>query len=198
MKTHRDIFTPQYTEKSGPGSTLEFSEPYRHFVANFVRAMKVETVTDLGCGDMTVSGNIDFGNAMYIGFDVIEERVRRNEARYPYPKYTFGCADLREHVPIADLVLCKDVIQHWSNSDLFDWLAMMCRAPFKYALITNCNYSDKKQPAVNSDIETGSWRPVDLTAPPFLIGDKVFSWGTPRKDVVLLVGTRATRFVRRD
>jgi hypothetical protein len=190
VKSHQAIFTPQYTERSGPGSTVAFSEPYRSFVANFARTMGVETVVDLGCGDMNVSGHIDFGDAYYIGFDVIEERIRRNEARFDAPKYIFGCADLREHRPIADLVLVKDVIQHWSNADIVEWLAMLIRCPFRYALITNCNYTDGRVPPVNSDIPTGSWRPVDLTMPPFSIGDCVLRWGDPAKDTVLVCGTR--------
>jgi hypothetical protein len=193
MKSHRDIFTPQYTERSGPGSTLAFSEPYRDFVSTFIAAMKIDTVHDLGCGDMTVSGNIDLHGAHYIGADVIEERIHRNELKHP--DRLFVAADLRTQIPCADLVLCKDVIQHWSSDDIMDWLAMMVRAPFRFALITNCNYTsdDWRIPAVNSSIETGSWRPVDLTAKPFSIGDKVFSWGDPNKDVVLLVGTRYSR-----
>jgi SAM-dependent methyltransferase len=184
MTQHQSIFTPQYTDFSGPGSTFDFSAPYRHFVEAFLRdhLSTVKTVLDLGCGDGVVASNIDWQGAKYHGYDVIAERVQKNRTLYPHLE--FDHADLRT-VPLdADLVLCKDVIQHWSTPEVADWVLTL--KSVRYALITNCAYDP-----VNGDIGTGGWRSIDLTKPPFSIGKVVFSWGDRRKDIVLIEGSRA-------
>jgi SAM-dependent methyltransferase len=189
VATHAEIFTPQYTEFSGPGSTLGFSKPYREFLEDFLnskpidnRSGGIESVLDLGCGDMTVMSATDLQGALYFGVDVIEERVQRNQDRFP--RFHFECRDIQTWTyPRTDLIVCKDVIQHWSTYEIREWLHHLQKQAFRYALITNCNYG----PEVNTDITTGGWRPIDLTAHPFLVGNVVFRWND--KDVVLIEKT---------
>lgn len=190
MTTHADIFTPQYIECSGPGSTLEFSAPYRRFLEDFLSSMPIdnrsggiESVLDLGCGDMTVMSAVDLQGASYMGVDVIEGRVKQNRDRFQ--RFLFTCQDIQTWThPQADLIVCKDVIQHWSNDEIIQWLRHLQKQAFGYALITNCNYG----PNVNMDIATGGWRSIDLTKPPFSIGKVVFQWNS--KDVVLIIGSQ--------
>lgn len=187
--SHKEIFTPQYVDKSGPGSTEEFSAPYRVFLEHFIEEHEIRSITDLGCGDMEIMSRVDMGRASYVGIDVIEERIRRNRIKFPHLRFHVG--DLREFEPASDLVLCKDVIQHWATGEILVWLGKLVTCPFRYALITNCNYTpDPPWPAVNADIDTGGWRPIDLTAKPFSLGRVVFAWGSPRKNVVLVEGAR--------
>lgn len=185
---HERIFAPQYVERSGPGSTVEFSAPYREFLRNFIRDNKIHSIVDLGCGDMTVMSNVDMNGAQYLGLDVIPERIERNRVKCApsapgFAQMTFERRDIHKGpFPAADLFICKDVVQHWSNADIEGWLADLRRAHFRFALVTNCNYG----PTVNTDIATGGWRAIDLTKPPFSVGEVVFCWGN--KDVVLLRG----------
>lgn len=184
--THEQIMSRWYTEKSGPGSTLEFSKPYRTFIEQFIFKHQIQSVCDLGCGDGVIASAIQWQGADYFGVDCIAERVERNKKLYPLLQ--FAHFDLRGVEPAEDLVLMKDVIQHWKTSEIVEWLEHFTRwCPFKYALITNCNYGE----TVNLDIETGGWRAIDLTKPPFSVGKVVFSWGIPNKDVVLIEGPRS-------
>jgi hypothetical protein len=189
-QSHTQIFTPQYKDRSGPGSTAEFSAPYRQFLEAFVREHKIDTIVDLGCGDMEVMSRVALGGARYYGIDCIADRVIAN--RKKCPAYTFAQGEFQKlDIPEADLVLCKDVIQHWSTEDVAQWLAKLAtqRQRYCWALITNCNYGQ----TVNTPITTGGWRALDLTRPPFSVGHIVFTWGTPPKDVVMIEGTRAMR-----
>ena len=181
--SHTDIFTPQYRLRSGPGSTLEASAPYREFLTAFIRAHGVRSVVDLGCGDFVVMGATDLMGASYRGIDCIEERIEANRAKAPGVRFDVG--DLTTYpIPRADLLLCKDVLQHWATADVQEWLARLRRSPtWCWALITNCVSGPGP---VNGDIETGRWRNLDLTAPPFEVGEVVFGWST--KQVVLLHG----------
>jgi hypothetical protein len=175
---HEGVFTPQYLTKSGPGSTLEFSAPYRKFLATFIKEHKIHSIVDLGCGDMEIMRAVDIGNAAYLGVDVIAERIARNKVKCPY--FAFEQHDIHTWTPPpTELVLCKDVIQHWSTENIQAWLDLMKKAQFRYALITNCNYG----PTVNTNIATGGWRAIDLTKPPFSMGKVVFQWND--KDVVM-------------
>ena len=175
---HAGVFTPQYTQQSGPGSTLEFSAPYRNFLMGFIRENNIHSIVDLGCGDMEVMSAVDMSGAAYLGVDVIAERIARN--RVKLPRLTFECHDIHTWVPPrAHLIICKDVIQHWSTENIQAWLDVMKQAKFRYALITNCNYG----PTVNTNIVTGGWRAIDLTKPPFSMGKVVFQWN--QKDVVM-------------
>lgn len=184
-KTHTEIFRPQYAERSGSGSTLAYTAPYRAFLERFIKEHDVRRILDFGCGDMEVMGNIDLTSIEYFGIDCIPERVARNMERFPpdaFPHMRFHCDDVR-HYPgwvegWADLLVMKDVLQHWSNADITQFME---RADFRRALFTNCNYRDD---TVNTDIATGGWRSLDLTKPPFELGRVVFQWET--KDVVLV------------
>lgn len=185
-RSHAAIFAPHYRLKSGPGSKPEFTEPYRKFLEDFISQREIESVLDLGCGDLEIMSRVNLHGATYLGIDVIAARVAANASKHPELPCVWH--DLTTYqLPPADLIICKDVIQHWTNDEVLTFIERLEAAPFRYALITNCNYG----PA-NHDIKTGGWRPIDLTAPPFCVGESVFRWGTKQtggeKEVVLIRG----------
>jgi hypothetical protein len=200
MIDHQRIFTPQYIERSGPGSTKEYSEPYRKFLESFIVEHDIKSIIDLGCGDFEIMRHVDLNDAWYVGVDCIIERVRANRKLVPFEgMHTFMCDDARRidwsYVLGFGLVLVKDVLQHWSNAEVQAWLDVYAcdqveqvrpaDMPKTRFLITNCNYG----PTVNTDIETGGWRALDLTKEPFSVGTVVFQWGDDvagHKDVVLI------------
>lgn len=206
MTDHRDIFTPQYVNASGPGSTLANSQPYRDFLEAFIQENSITSILDLGCGDVEIMSNIDlrirrigpwppespgFDPISYLGVDVIEERIERNKDKFrARPEMNFVTADLRAFMRIyyavdIDLVIVKDVLQHWQHVEICDFLEHAL-GRYKRMLITNCNYG----PTVNTEIETGDWRALDLTIPPYEVGNVIFRYGTETtggiKDVVLI------------
>lgn len=186
-KDHEAIFTRQYTDRSGPGSTAEFTAPYRAFLEGFIREHRIGSIVDLGCGDLEVMSRVDLHGVRYRGVDVIKERIARNARKHRH--FRFEQRDIQRYEwPRSDLVICKDVIQHWSTDEIHGWLELVrsVAKTFRFMLVTNCNYGA----TVNTDIQSGGWRAIDLTAPPFSIGEVVFSWGTPNKDVVLIRGAR--------
>lgn len=190
--THEAVFTPQYVDRSGPGSEVAYSQPYRRWLGTFIFEHSIKSIIDLGCGDAVVMRNTlrAANTPAYLGIDVIPERIRRNREE-ALPWFNFECADLRTASLDAELIVCKDVLQHWSTPDIEGFLDRLLanHDKFRFALITNCNYGE----TVNTDIVTGGWRALDLTKPPFesLLGEIVFQWGDDRaghKDVVLIKG----------
>lgn len=186
---HTVIFTPQYKDCSGPGSDYSYTWPYRLFLEKFIFDHDIKSILDLGCGDMRVMGAVDLQGANYHGVDCILERIQKNiedehTGVYSEGFRTFKFSPFNTWASYqSDLIVCKDVLQHWSTADVQNFLSKLKVSRFKFALITNCNYG----PTTNVDIETGGWRSLDLTKSPFSVGEVVFSWET--KDVVLIKGS---------
>lgn len=97
----------------------------------------------------------------------VPEVIRNNELAHGAEHITFLCRDaLRERLPNAELLIAKDVLQHWTTRDIRRFLRSGLRR-YRYALLTNDISSVHWPDAVNADIETGAWRTLDLTQPPF-------------------------------
>jgi hypothetical protein len=86
-------------------------------------------------------------------------------------------------LPGGDLLILKDVIQHWSNADVKTFLPKLSK--FKYALITNGSHKGSNR--TNLDDKVGGCRPVDLTADPFNVrGDYIFEFHADEPKITFL------------
>lgn len=156
---------------SGPGSAPENSVEYREWLQAFLDAPFDGPlhVVDLGCGDWRIGELMDWSRVdSYVGIDVVPEVVLLNSLREDLPpNVSFQCLDaLTEPLPDGDVLIVKDVLQHWPNADVARFLDET-EHQYTFRVITN-DVSSKSHPAkVNSDIALGGWRPVDVEAPPF-------------------------------
>ena len=170
---------------SGPGSLPYNARPYATYVADTLRRKAVRAVVDIGCGDwqMWPAGAFD-GVDRYIGFDIVTAVVEKNRAMNRSPKCEFHVGDAtRMPLPPGDLLLCKEVLQHLPNADVY---AFLDRATRCYPIVVLCDdiwmgensrwrRSAKRLRGlpiaswvtVNKDIEPGDYRPLDLALPPF-------------------------------
>lgn len=160
---------------SGSGARPENSLEYIAFLQRFLKLNKIQSVIDIGCGDWGVSRCIDFRGIRYTGFDVVKSVIEKNKIAFLSPTVSFVCADITKvELPSADLLVCKDVMQHLTNDDVFAILKQLPK--FKHCLITNDVFyltltSD------NTDIRRGDYRNIDLTKPPFNVnGQKVLTY----------------------
>lgn len=152
---------------SGEGSRAAATDVYRTIVERLVQASDVRSVVDAGCGDWEFSQLIDWGDVSYLGLDVVPELVARNAEAFARPGVEFRCSDFHaEPPPAADLLLCKDVLQHWPVAWIQDFLRAT-RGRYRYLLLTNDIDSVHRGHPRNAEIEVGDWRPVDLEADAF-------------------------------
>lgn len=152
---------------SGTGSTLDHTVEYRVFLQNFLKSQNIHSVVDVGCGDWEFSCAIDWSGIRYIGYDVVLSVIQRNNEKYSSPSISFihGNA-INIKLPKANLLICKDVLQHLTNDDVFRFIKQFRK--YKYCLITNdLYYIDHDVPKVNQEIQRGEERPIDLSKPPF-------------------------------
>jgi 2-polyprenyl-3-methyl-5-hydroxy-6-metoxy-1,4-benzoquinol methylase len=208
MKTARKVFEEIYATNywgfgSGHGSRPQVTRGYREFVARFIRENCISSVVDFGCGDWQFSRLIDWSGVDYLGLDVVPQLIERHQTRFGRAGIRFEmCPDRLTDVPSADLLLAKDVLQHWPTSAVQEFLGNVVPR-FKWALITN---GVTPESHLNGDIEMGGFRPLDLRRVPFSCiapvvfsfgGDAIRSWRTLRTfnawhEIVLLFSEQRT------
>ncbi|MEK9155510.1 MAG: class I SAM-dependent methyltransferase [Patescibacteria group bacterium] len=147
---------------SGSGSLPENTRAYRDFLQEYLKTHDVHRVLDIGCGDWQSSHLLDWSGIDYLGVDVVESVVKENQKAWGSDHIAFQVVDdLAHNLPDADLVLIKDVFQHWPNQAILDFLPRLQKYP--HVLITNTILGER----CNEDIFVGDFRSVDLTKPPF-------------------------------
>lgn len=157
---------------SGPGSSIEETAPYREFLQRFLAEQQIKSVVDVGCGDWTFSHTIDWSGIDYKGFDVVEDVIKKNIQTYGSPNIHFEMKNGAEEgaLPKADLLICKEVLQHLPYDDIHNFLKNL--DGYKYCLITN-DVNPFSSTTTNHDIVRGSYRCLDLQATPFNVEAEV-------------------------
>ncbi len=179
---------------SGSGSNSVNARPYVDLIKRYVEEHSVRTVLDFGHGDWEMWKEWDFEEVHYLGVDVAQGLSERIQARYGNDFRTFKFHDLSMgELPNADLLICKDVLQHLPNADIKVFLDA-CKG-FKNAIICNDIYIRgtfvfelkerlqlrrrfakllrrqnpffKQRRRNNSDIPAGQFRGIDLEKNPF-------------------------------
>jgi SAM-dependent methyltransferase len=169
----RDAFTRAYKDGqwhngSGSGSSPANTAVYRTFVEGYMKGAGVRSVLDVGCGDWQFSRLIDWsGLDRYIGIDLVDDVILANTLKYfraHSPVITFTRADFLEfdRPPSVDLVLVKDLLQHWPDAAIHE-LGRRLIGTGALALIT---YDLDTGP--HRDTGPGGYRGLDLTTGPFL------------------------------
>jgi SAM-dependent methyltransferase len=147
---------------SGTGSTLEITREYRAYLEDFIKTHNIKSVVDAGCGDWTFSSAIDWNGASYLGVDIASDVIATVRAKHEKATIKFQVGDITDDLPAADLLISKDVLQHLSNELVHNFIENNLRKrKYKWVILTN----DRGN--TNSDVESGGYRAIDLSAPPF-------------------------------
>jgi hypothetical protein len=171
------IFTDIYEQSawgngSGSGSHPDNTREYRLYLEDFIQQYNVRTVVDMGCGDWQSSHLVDWQGVDYLGLDVVGDIISSNRAHHQTDHVQFEEIKGFDDLPSADLLIVKDVLQHWSDELIAQFYPYLTR--YKHFLITNTQktyYIDTMQEVdselFNKDIETGKMHPLDLSLPPY-------------------------------
>jgi SAM-dependent methyltransferase len=163
---------------SGEGSQWRHTRGYTAFLQRFLRKHDIKSVVDMGCGDWQFSQFIDWAGIDYQGFDLVSSVVEENRAKFAVPNVRFElAAGDGSDLPSADLLIAKDVLQHWSNDAVKSFFPNFKK--YRYCLITNC--VNPRGKTTNEDIEDGEFHYLDLRLAPFhLQAQEVFSFTNDR------------------
>jgi hypothetical protein len=126
---------------SGEGTRPEAAEPYVNYLIDFLKSnAEIQKIVDVGCGDWKMWPNNFFSKYKYLGVDIVEKVVQENTAKFAAQDINFIAKDfLESSLPNADLLLCKDVLIHLSDSDIEKALVIFKK--FRFQIIVTDLYS---------------------------------------------------------
>lgn len=167
-KPAKEVFEDIYQKKSwsgeshsGPGSDLEQTRLVREGLGQVIDEYHVQSLLDVPCGDWFWMKSMDLKGVTYVGGDIVEEIIRRNQ-QYASEQVSFQFLNLLEPgIPAHDLVFCRDCLVHFSYHDIYKALDNLKSSGSQYLLTTT--FPGRR----NYNIITGNWRPIDLQAAPF-------------------------------
>ena len=141
----------------------EYAQPYVATLQRFLHDYDIKSVVDLGCGDWQFSRLIDWSGVEYLGLDVVEAVVEANRKEFATDSIAFAVEAVGEPLPPADLVVCKDVLQHLPLAGVAHYLAEF-RERYQHVLITNDVFPDRD---TNVEISPGAGRAIRPDLEPF-------------------------------
>ena len=150
--------------RSGNGSDLSQTEQIRAQIPRLIREFGIATMLDIPCGDFFWMKECELGIAAYIGADILPGMIADLNARHANAQRQFMVLDLTEdRLPKVDLIFCRDVLVHFSSTDIQSALANLKRSGSTYLLTTTFPARSR-----NINIATsGDWRPLNLQIAPF-------------------------------
>jgi hypothetical protein len=141
----KEVFTRVYEEHqwgggsgeycSGSGSSFLHASGYAAVVKQLIEEKGITTVVDLGCGDFVVGKALQTDGVKYIGIDIVDGLIRRNQGAYGDINTQFLCLDMvMDQLPDGDLCLIRQVLQHLSNLQIVSVLQNTMK--YRYVLVT--------------------------------------------------------------
>jgi hypothetical protein len=148
---------------SGPGSLPANSETFRSTLDSFCKTHAIQTIVDIGCGDLTWMPMTDsFKTCKYTGIDIVPDLIKSHTIKYPHHTFLNRNA-IEEEVPQGDLVIVRDVLFHLVHEDIKKLLENI-KGKFKYYFLTSCKNN------INDDtLNQYHFHEVNLAIAPFYI-----------------------------
>ena len=118
-----NIYEKNIWGSSGSGSN--FSHANKFFLKELRTILddnNIKTIADSGCGDFLVMKHFEFNSdEKYEGLDCVDFLIDSHNENYSTDNIGFICQDISVDVPSGyDLVILKDVIQHWDDDIIMD------------------------------------------------------------------------------
>jgi len=147
---------------SGRGSTPHQARPYLDVVNGLAKLSGWRRIIDLGCGDGWVASRLEADEV--VGVDCHGPNVERLRGEFPGQQWLHLDLDCdRDRLPVGDVAFLKDVLHHWPNRLVSDWLtwARTC-GKWRWLVCTQ----DGHQVAEDQDCPLGGYRGLDPALAP--------------------------------
>jgi len=159
---HKSNFWVSQSSVSGEGSDETQTEEVRVNLPKIILEYKIQRMLDLPCGDFNWMESIELNLLEYTGADIVQEIIRVNNEKYSNDKRRFIKLDIiKDNLPKADLIFCRDCLVHLSNDNILKSIKNIKRSKSKYLLTTTFTECE-----INEDIVTGDWRIINLIKEP--------------------------------
>lgn len=140
----------------GPGADEKHTKDFRKWYPDIIEKYSIKSVNDAGCGFCWIK---DLADIEYHGYDIIERECGK-------------ILDItKEPMPSADLVVCRDVFNHFTENKILDALRLFKKS-HKYIMTASCHSDNKKIPKgeINRLIQNGG---VNLFLDPYSLPDPI-------------------------
>ncbi len=155
--------------RSGSGSDLPETPIIRIQIPELLKKINARSLLDAGCGEFYWLKEVDISFLdFYLGVDIVDEIIKNNILRYGSEKITFAIMDIRhDKLPTIDVILCRDVLQHYTDENVKKIINNIKRSGALYLLTST--FRDKKaniDPAthdkVGNALVTGNGRNLEI------------------------------------
>lgn len=148
---------------SGPGSEIKETQSVIDQLPKIFNDYEIESILDLPCGDFNWMKLVGMSKITYIGGDVVEEIVSKDNKLYSKEGRVFQNLNIiSDDLPKVDLVFCRDCLFHFSYKDAFKALANIVKSGSKYLMTTS--FVNRNE---NENILTGEFYRINLEKKPF-------------------------------
>lgn len=153
--------------KSGTGSILSQTATIVREIPKLLKITNTKTFMDSPCGDFNWMQHAKLGTIKYIGANIVDDLIDKNNSLYKNEYREFLKRDIViDDLPKVDVILCRDCLVHLPLDDIFAAIRNFIKSGSKYLLTTNFT---KERPATNMEVPFTKyqWRPINLTISPF-------------------------------
>jgi len=150
---------------SGPSSTLAKTELLRSILRQTLNELEITSLLDCGCGDFHWMNHVDLVGIQYLGVDIVDALITKNQNEYTNDTILFQKMDILQEPPeYADLWFARDFCCLYPIADNKLFFQKFLESNSKYLALTSI---DTEQ--ANKDGISGSWRPLNMTIVPFCL-----------------------------
>jgi SAM-dependent methyltransferase len=166
-RTAEEVFTEIYEKNRWGGAQGEFfsgdgtvdEQVVSAYIAMVAREASREKFiglrfVDLGCGDFHIGRQVLPLCSAYVGVDVVEPLIRRNQEKYGNAATHFVHLDIvNDELPDGDVCFVRQVLQHLSNRQIASVLRKLRK--YRRVFITEHYPADNEAIRPNMDIVQG-------------------------------------------
>jgi len=164
-KIYKENLFKGRSSRSGEGSDLIQTAKIRNELPKIIKEYGIKVLLDAPCGDWYWMKEFDFGTTRYIGLDIVNDLIEKNNAEFGNKQRIFKKVNLVEnYIPKSDLIFSRDCLVHLTFYDALKIIANFKLSGAKYLLTTT--FVNTKQ---NYELEEKNsfWRPLNMQLPPF-------------------------------
>jgi len=157
------------TTVSGPTSTLEKTIELRSSLLSILHQLEIKTILDCGCGDFHWMKELNLSSIQYLGVDIVEPLIKYNQINYTTEYVHFQKMNLLVDPPeTTDVWFARDLCCLYSYKEIKLFFKKFIESNTAYLAITSIDSNQE-----NTDGVTGTWRPLNILAPPFNLQNPV-------------------------
>jgi hypothetical protein len=148
---------------SGHGSEADQTAEISVQIPKLVEELFIKHFLDVPCGDFNWFSKMEINLDSYLGGDIIQEIIEKNNQCFKNSWRSFQQLDLiKDPLPAADMLLCRDCLVHLSFDDILKAIENIRNSDITFLLTTTFPECHE-----NEDITTGDWRILNLELAPF-------------------------------